>query len=56
MLFKALLRFRNERNIIEPFRMNRTMEYGLLEIDRMRVLLGNFWPEILRSRRHSSSS
>ena len=33
-------------------------EYGLLEIDRIRVLLGSFWREILcggRVRRFSSS-
>ena len=30
-------------------------ESGLLGIDRIRVLLGSFWREILRGRRHSSS-
>jgi len=38
--------------------MNRS-EYGSMEIDRIRVLLGNFWGEILPGRprvcRHSSS-
>ena len=34
-------------------RMNRMEEYGLLGIDRIRILLGNFWREILccRTRR-----
>ena len=35
-------------------RMNR-MEYGLLGRDRRRVLLGNFWQEILHGRSHGSS-
>ena len=31
-------------------RMNRMEGNGLIGIDRIRVLMGNFWREILRSR------
>ena len=63
VFFWKMVHFRNERNIIPfilpPIAECRTewKEYGLLGIDRIviRVLLGNFWREILRGRGHSSS-
>ena len=37
-------------------RMNRMEEYGLLGIERIRILLGNFWREILCGRPQRSRS